>query len=94
MGNQLGVINMCQAAVNFIVNQNSPSDRIIVNVSSVAGMEVKPYVPVYRATKHAVVAYTRTMAVRLFKQLNHLQFHRFIFHFLNLRHVIILKSMA
>lgn len=58
---------MCQGAVNFVVNQNTFTDRIVVNISSKAGVEVKPYTPIYRTTKHAVIAYTRTMAVSRIK---------------------------
>lgn len=54
---------MCQIAMKYMGKQVCGNEGIIVNVSSLLGVKVKPGLPVYCATKHGVIAFTRTMAV-------------------------------
>lgn len=42
---------------------NGGSGGIIVNIASVAGLEPIPGMPIYSATKHGVIGFTRSMAV-------------------------------
>ncbi|XP_055324741.1 alcohol dehydrogenase-like [Sitodiplosis mosellana] len=60
--NLLGVINTCQIAVKMMDKQMGGNAGIILNISSMLGVKVKPGLPLYCATKHGVVAFTRTMA--------------------------------
>lgn len=42
---------------------NGGKGGVIVNIASVAGLTVTPGIPVYNATKHGVIGFTRSMAV-------------------------------
>lgn len=57
--NVTGVVNFCQAALPCLV----ASRGNIVNVSSVAGLAGVPYAVAYSATKGAVLALSRSLAV-------------------------------
>lgn len=39
------------------------NEGIIINIASILGVKILAGLPIYCATKHAVVAYTKTMAV-------------------------------
>lgn len=41
---------------------------VIVNVSSVAGLQASPNYPIYSATKHAIVGFSRSFGVRCFSK--------------------------
>lgn len=60
---QLGVINVCQTALKSMTKAINGNSGIIVNISSLLGVGIKPGLPVYCASKHGVTAFTRTMAV-------------------------------
>ena len=36
---------------------------VIVNISSIAGLQAFPHSPIYTATKHAIVGFSRSFAV-------------------------------
>ena len=41
---------------------------VIVNVSSVAGLQAIPDYPIYSATKHAIIGFSRSFAVSQYKK--------------------------
>lgn len=43
--------------------QNGNNEGHIINIASLLGVKIKTAMPVYCATKHGVVSYTKTMAV-------------------------------
>lgn len=49
--------------MKFMSKNNGGKGGIITNVASVLGLTVLPGTPIYNATKHAVIAFTRSMAV-------------------------------
>lgn len=57
--NVTGVVNFCQAALPPLIESRGN----IVNVSSVAGLAGVPYAAAYSATKGAVLALSRSLAV-------------------------------
>lgn len=38
---------------------------VIANITSIAGISIIPVMPIYTATKHAVTAFTRSLAVSI-----------------------------
>lgn len=43
---------------------NGGNGGIIVNVASVLGLTIIPGTPIYNATKHAAIAFTRSLGVK------------------------------
>lgn len=60
---KLGVIHSTQAAIELMSLENGHKGGIIANISSIAGYEIFLGTPTYTATKHAIIGYTRTLAV-------------------------------
>lgn len=63
---QGGVINSSLIALNHMSIENGGKGGLIVNVSSIAGLSNVFYSPVYTASKHAIIAFTSSMAVSRF----------------------------
>uniref|UniRef100_A0A3P9LPJ0 15-hydroxyprostaglandin dehydrogenase n=1 Tax=Oryzias latipes TaxID=8090 RepID=A0A3P9LPJ0_ORYLA len=57
-----GVIRMTYAALEHMNKLSGGQGGVVVNTSSVAGLDPLPSCPAYSATKHGVVAFTRAMA--------------------------------
>lgn len=62
----MGVINTTLVAMKYMSKDTVGHGGIIVNVSSVLGLTTIPSVPTYVATKHAVLGFTRSLAVIVF----------------------------
>lgn len=62
---QVGVINFTQVAVDFMSIEKGGRGGIIANVSSLCGVDALFANPVYTATKHAVVGFTRSLGVSI-----------------------------
>ncbi|XP_060652203.1 alcohol dehydrogenase 1-like isoform X1 [Drosophila nasuta] len=60
--NLLGVINSCLIALEHMDKSKGGRGGMIVNISSVAGIEPTPIMSVYSASKHGVTAFTRCLA--------------------------------
>lgn len=61
---QRGVIHSNYMAMQLMSREHEGQGGIVVNISSVAGVDCTQFsTPVYNATKHAVVAFTRSMGV-------------------------------
>uniref|UniRef100_A0A3P9LPT5 15-hydroxyprostaglandin dehydrogenase [NAD(+)] n=1 Tax=Oryzias latipes TaxID=8090 RepID=A0A3P9LPT5_ORYLA len=60
-----GVIRMTYAALEHMNKLSGGQGGVVVNTSSVAGLDPLPSCPAYSATKHGVVAFTRAMAVSI-----------------------------
>lgn len=63
IANQIDLINSSMVALDAMSKANGGNGGIIVNIASAAGIAVAPGTPIYNATKHGVVGFTRTMAV-------------------------------
>ncbi|XP_028322754.1 15-hydroxyprostaglandin dehydrogenase [NAD(+)]-like isoform X2 [Gouania willdenowi] len=60
--NLMGVIRGTYLAMEQMNKQSGGQGGVIINTSSLAGLQTFPSFPVYTATKHAVVGFTRAMA--------------------------------
>ncbi|XP_033995864.1 15-hydroxyprostaglandin dehydrogenase [NAD(+)]-like [Trematomus bernacchii] len=60
--NLMGVIRMSYLALEHMSKLNGGRGGVIVNIASLAGLGPVPSCPVYTATKHGVVGFTRAMA--------------------------------
>ncbi|KAK5887804.1 hypothetical protein CesoFtcFv8_016373 [Champsocephalus esox] len=60
--NLMGVIRVSYLALEHISKLSGGRGGVIVNVASMAGLGPLPSCPVYTATKHGVVGFTRAMA--------------------------------
>ncbi|TNN38194.1 15-hydroxyprostaglandin dehydrogenase [NAD(+)] [Liparis tanakae] len=60
--NLMGVIRGSYAALEHMSKLSGGRGGVIINTSSLAGLGPLPSCPVYTATKHAVVGFTRAMA--------------------------------
>lgn len=68
----MGVIHANYTAISYMNVKNGGRGGFIVNISSVTGIDCVQFSsPVYNATKHAVVAFTRSMGVSSFLKENH-----------------------
>lgn len=67
MQKQLGVIHTNYAAMQYMRvggGQSAGVNKLICNISSVAGIDCSQFsTPVYNASKHGVVAFTRSIGV-------------------------------
>lgn len=61
----MGVINVTQAAIEFMGKPNGGNGGIVMNIASVSGLDCVGVWPVYTASKHGVVGLTRSYAVSL-----------------------------
>ncbi|XP_053674631.1 alcohol dehydrogenase 1-like [Anopheles nili] len=61
--NLLGVINTSLITLDLMSRAKGGNGGVIVNVASVAGFEPIPFLPIYCATKHGVVGFTRSLGV-------------------------------
>lgn len=50
-------------AINSMSQANGGHGGIIVNIASIVGTEPSPGIPIYSATKHGVVGFTRSLVV-------------------------------
>ncbi|XP_053953692.1 alcohol dehydrogenase-like [Anastrepha ludens] len=64
--NLLGVIHSTLTALPYMDKSAGGRGGIIVNVSSVAGLEATGLFAIYSATKHGVTAFTRCMADKIY----------------------------
>lgn len=60
---QFGLINVSLVAMDVMSKSNGGNGGIMVNIASVAGLSASPGTPVYNATKHGGIGFTRSMAV-------------------------------
>lgn len=61
--NLLGMIRVSYVALEHMRKQSGGRGGVIVNTASLAGLGPLPCCPVYTATKHGVVGFTRAMAL-------------------------------
>jgi len=60
--NLVGVIRTNYAAIPYMSRENGGRGGLIVNIASVTGVDCSQFsTPIYNASKHAVVAFTRTL---------------------------------
>uniref|UniRef100_A0A9R1SDG3 15-hydroxyprostaglandin dehydrogenase [NAD(+)] n=2 Tax=Cyprinus carpio TaxID=7962 RepID=A0A9R1SDG3_CYPCA len=57
-----GVIRGTYLTLEHMKKENSGNGGVIVNISSIAGLGPLPLAPIYTATKHGVVGFSRAMA--------------------------------
>lgn len=57
-----GVVRGTYLALEHMKKENGGNGGVIVNVSSIAGLGPLPMLPIYTATKHGVVGFSRAMA--------------------------------
>lgn len=57
------MINSTHAAVEFMGESNGGNGGVVMNIASVFGLDYMSAYPVYTASKHGVVAFTRAFAV-------------------------------
>ena len=60
--NLAGAIHGTQLGVEYMSTENGGEGGVIINVSSAAGLEIVPFSPSYCASKHGLVAYSRSLA--------------------------------
>lgn len=61
---KMGVIHTNYIAMKYMTKEADHNGGLIVNISSVAGIDCSQFsTPVYNASKHGVVAFTRSMGV-------------------------------
>lgn len=56
------VINGTRLAYHHMQANRSPKGGCIINVASLGGFIPQPYTPIYSATKHAVIGYSRSLS--------------------------------
>lgn len=61
--NLLGVIRVSYVALDYMNKLSGGRGGVIVNTASLAGLGPLPSCPVYTATKHGVIGFTRAMAL-------------------------------
>ncbi|KAF5305620.1 hypothetical protein FQR65_LT07701 [Abscondita terminalis] len=59
------VIGTLLAIQNYICNYKTGEEGVIVNISSIVGIHPTGLMPVYSATKHAIIGLTRSFATKL-----------------------------
>ncbi|KAH8302138.1 hypothetical protein KR044_003158 [Drosophila immigrans] len=60
--NLMGVINSCLIALDYMDKSKGGQGGMIVNISSVAGIQPTPLMSIYSAAKHGVTALTRSLS--------------------------------
>lgn len=58
---QLGTIYGTECAIDNMSITNGHKGGIIMNISSVAGLKPTQHMPVYGASKHAIIGYTKSL---------------------------------
>lgn len=58
-----GVINSTLAAMKYMAVEKEGKGGIIANMSSVVGLDPSFMMPIYSATKHGIVGFTRSLSV-------------------------------
>lgn len=58
-----GVINSTLAAMKYMAVEKEGKGGIIANMSSVVGLDPSFMMPIYCATKHGIVGFTRSLSV-------------------------------
>lgn len=76
---QLGLINSSLLALEHMDQTKGGRGGLVVNISSVAGLQPTPLMAIYSAAKHGVTAFTRGLAVStgekcILQLLTHAQF--------------------
>lgn len=66
--NVIGVMNGTQIALDHMSVAKGGQGGLIVNIASVLGLDYFYTMPIYNASKHAVVGYTRSMADQKFEK--------------------------
>ncbi|XP_050092318.1 alcohol dehydrogenase 1-like [Anopheles aquasalis] len=61
--NLTGVINSSLLCLDLMSRSKGGKGGVIVNVASVAGLETIPFLPIYCASKHGVVSFSRSLGV-------------------------------
>ncbi|XP_058063143.1 alcohol dehydrogenase 1-like [Anopheles bellator] len=61
--NLIGLINSSLFCLDQMSRAKGGKGGVIVNVASVAGLEPIPFIPIYSASKHGVVGFTRSLGV-------------------------------
>lgn len=59
----MGVINTTYEAIEWMSISKNGRGGLIANIASQTGILFFPQLPVYGATKHAVLGFTKSMAV-------------------------------
>lgn len=60
---QLGVVNSCLVALEYMDKSKGGKGGMIMNISSVAGLEPTARMSIYSGAKHGVTAFTRGLGV-------------------------------
>lgn len=60
---KLGTINCTQVAIDLMSLEKGGKGGIIANVASTVGLDIFFFQPIYNATKHAVIGFTRSLGV-------------------------------
>lgn len=68
-GTQLGVINSTLTALEYMDKSKGGKGGLIVNISSVAGLQPTPLMAIYSAAKTGVTTFTRGMSVSIICEL-------------------------
>lgn len=50
-------------AINYMSKENNGNGGVILNISSIVGLEPNLNPPIYTASKHAVLGFTRSLGV-------------------------------
>uniref|UniRef100_A0A182PIK4 Alcohol dehydrogenase n=1 Tax=Anopheles epiroticus TaxID=199890 RepID=A0A182PIK4_9DIPT len=61
--NLTAVINSCFIAMNLMSRAKGGKGGVIVNVASTAGIEPIPFLPIYCASKHGIIGFTRSLGI-------------------------------
>lgn len=72
--NVIGVINGTQIALDHMSVAKGGRGGLIVNVASVLGLDYLYTIPIYTASKHAVIGYTRSVADKRFESIYGVKF--------------------
>ncbi|KAK5642131.1 hypothetical protein RI129_008298 [Pyrocoelia pectoralis] len=59
-----GTIHGNLLALDYIQRNRQGSEGVIVNIASIAGISVRGFLPIYNATKHAIVGLSRTFGLK------------------------------
>lgn len=59
----MGIINTTYEAIEWMSISKNGRGGLIVNISSIAGIRFSTHVPIYCASKHGVLGFTKSMAV-------------------------------
>jgi len=63
---QVALIRGSLYGLNYMSKQKNGNGGTIINIASIAGLRYSPYLPVYSASKFAVVAFSQALKVRAF----------------------------